>query len=220
MGIYGIFHFFFFEGEKGKKERIFWSGLLLSSLLFGLGTSLKWGSTPGYLLDFIYASLVVSGMWVGKIKREALLTSSHHLLIAIILCLCIPLQTTGKAWGRIFNEHQEAFVSEVEAVAQVVKKQGIDPGQYIFTHDFALNLFLFPASLFPQNDIVYCCAAPRATYDYHAFDELLAQQKLRYVIDFKGERPRGFLGQRFENFVKIDTIGNYAIWTSHAPGAR
>jgi hypothetical protein len=211
IGIYLALQGIFFP--SGKQLR-FLGWFLGASFSFAILTSLKWGSIPSYFTDFVHLSLISGAFWLADFKTEQgkKLSFSSSLFLGLVFLFIIPLHTSGKEWGRVIQEGQSDWFAQAKSVRAAIQKQGLQPGEYIFTHDYLINLFLFRHCLFPQNDIVYCCTAPRKTYDYTRFEELIGQGKVPFVIDWNGENPRKFLGNDFHEYKYLETSGRYGVW--------
>jgi hypothetical protein len=177
-------------------------------------TALKWGSIPSYFTDFVHLAVIALSLagWQALQSGKLSWNRANALGLVVGVAFFIPLHTSGKEWGRVLAEGRADPFAQAEAVREAVAERGLQPADYLFTHDFLLNLYFFPHCLFPQNDIVYCCAAPRNTYDYQAFNELYLQGQPRYVIDWDQERPRIFLGKSFAAYRKLASVGRYGIW--------
>lgn len=197
----------------GSQTR-FLGWFLGASFAFATLTALKWGSIPSYYTDFIHLSLIASAHWLAAYmsEKEPKPSFPTSLFCALTLLVLIALHTSGKEWGRVIQEGKSDWVEQASHIRDKIQHQGLSPEKYIFTHDYLINLFLFKNCLFPQNDIVYCCTAPRETYDYARFGEVLEAGKISFVIDWKSENPRPFLEKEFNTYQPIKTIGNYKIW--------
>lgn len=207
LGFMGVF------SPKGKEDR-FLGWLLVVTFIFASLTALKWGSVPSYYTDFIHLSLIAGTFWLTELKLSDRLKNSFsaNLFAGLLILLIIPLHTSGKEWGRVFRESRSDWFEQAKQLKEAVYKMGLPQDSYIFTHDYLINLHLFRHCLFPQNDIVYCCTAPRKTYDYSRFAELIKSGKVAFVIDWKAEHPRAFLGEDFATFSPVKSIGPYTIW--------
>lgn len=216
IGLYLAWTWAFYPVSPEKK----WLGWLLgSSFVFASVTALKWGSIPAYYADFVNLSLIGAAYWGADFQqgKEKLFSGPQAIFASITLLLVLALHTSGKEWGRVLEEGNSEWVEHTIALRSYVNQEGLQADEYIFTHDYLINLYFFRQCLFPQNDIVYCCAEPRATYDYSAFSQLIETGKIRYVIDWKGDNPRSFLGEGFDDFQQLSSIGPYMIWENKSP---
>ncbi len=210
-GLYFVLVWLLFPASSPRR---FLGWLLAGSFAFATLTALKWGSIPSYYTDFVHLSLIALAVALAEWRAAGKLNFSPQttLAMSLVILLFIPLHTSGKEWGRVWKEGKEGSFEQAEKIRQAVQKRGLQADEYLFTHDFLINIFLFRNCLFPQNDIVYCCAAPRGTYDYSSFAADIAADKVRFVIDWRAEKPRAFLGQKFEEYVLKDTLGSHGLW--------
>ena len=190
--------------------------LIVGSFAFALLTGLKWGSIPSYFTDCVNMCLIAGAAQLHSLylrvrEKEGYLPFAR--LLALGLVLTLPLHFTGKEWGRIIAEDRSSWWEEATAVHTfLTQNQYIQPDELLFAHDYLLNLMLFRHATFPQNDIVYCCAWPRKSYDYRDFTSRANEGLISYVIDYKEQPLRPLVDFEFEGFELFKTVDRYAIW--------
>jgi hypothetical protein len=193
---------------------------LLATLAFTLLSSLKFGATPSYFAEF-NALVWIAGAQVLAAKRDRWQTSAWFpYILMLFCCLHILLNISGKQWGRSWRtKRTTAYQAEQQALRDWLLGQEDAPTSpsVLDLSSGLIYLYLPEYLLFPNPDIVHCCALPRGTYNYSTFWEGIENGMVRWVITDPNTSALHFMNRPLYGFKSLGVHQGYRIWR-YQPG--
>ncbi len=225
----GIFLAFYLLSQKGKikTDRFLGyaiGGFFLTSLVF----SLKDGSTPSYFAEFWFLSIVGA---YQIFKNRSLFTFPPLFLLiawALFLIELVPLGTGPGLTSFIKNRgsYDYSMVDQEKEIYEAVKKTLDEQDKILILNESSgggtvqtfLNSLFYEHVVFPNKDIVNCCAFPLKSYDYSEYFEKGNDGLIKYIIRIPHleSRDPAYLGLSFDNFDLIFKSDVYSIYEYHA----
>jgi len=188
---------------------------MLTVVLFGfscLATS-KSGSLISYFnetntLIFISISYLIS--------RESIKNSNLALLTA-----CFSLSLLFQIMGSYKPEMERLKISEKLNSCKLQYEESALIGEYlrpklrsndqVYTNGPFLKNVLFDHVLIPMDDIILFNQMA-GTFDSIPYSTYFKQQKIKFIVLNKNEPLQDIMGQQFENYIPIKSVGSYIIY--------
>ena len=207
---------FIYLAKGGIKERSL-AIIFLLQTLFSLGTSLKFGSTPGYFNESYFIGLILSAYYIATADIASQNSFSQKLIV-----WSLPLFTLFSAFvliqSYLFFIQKQKKKKEIYN-NQVAIKNYLTPkldNSYIFNlgdqnGDFFKTLF-YKQGVAPNYDAVSCCTLPDKTFDYSNLLADLRSGKIAWLIMPEKTITTEQWGVPLDHFKKDTIIKGHIIY--------
>lgn len=188
-------------------------------LVYSLGAVLKYGSGENYMIDAHLLSLLLIGIAVSPNRapgNSRLLSGIPPLVYVLCLLFCgITLRLVFDKYASVaYSSYSASNPYTSDLMGYLKGEMEIEEGTYIFTTNRLINNFLYDRVIFPQNEIVTCCAYPLKVFQYNDFQETVDRGIVKYVVLPRTKPLKGFLNVSFEDFRLVRTIDDYSIYVN------
>ncbi|MCF0056279.1 hypothetical protein [Dyadobacter sp. CY356] len=206
------------------KESVFYRFLAIASsmfFLFATATAFKVGAGVGYYQDYLILAVIQITLFFTEPERKNLfqpkilraMLASYLIIVAIHCTLFVYM--TYQIQPHSLYTHQ--YFTEREVANFLVNEKNLIDKEWVYVCDadnyqgVYLKHFLFKNILLPFTDVVYL-ADKNKTFDFRNFENMVSENKIRFVVAKRGETPKNVLGYEFPDLKKIKTIDKYDIY--------
>ena len=139
--------------------------------------------------------------------------ASYLVIVAVHCTLFVYM--TYKIQPHSLYAHQ--YFTEREVANFLVNEKKLVDKEWVYVCDadnyqgVYLKHFLFKNILLPFTDVVYL-ADKNKTFDFQNFENMVNENKIRFVVAKRGDIPKNVLGYEFPDLKKIKTIDKYDIY--------
>lgn len=192
--------------------------------IFAISTSLKIGAGVGYFEDYLIVSVVLTVVYFYERFDSIFLNKS---VPVVILCfyLCIVsihcfLFVFTKYSSNSLVAFKNKYVEQQKIAKYFIEDEKLKAGQWVYIcgssnfNGYFLNHFLYNNNLIPFLDIVFL-ANKNSTFDFSAFDTIVKNSKIRFVICEKGTEPKTIFGGKFTHLKKVKSTENLEIYKGY-----
>ncbi|HMO38441.1 MAG TPA: hypothetical protein PKC76_00775 [Saprospiraceae bacterium] len=182
---------------------------MLLSFIFANLTGLKAGSTPSYFTEFVNITLMALPVYYRQLNDlPQKLRARLHIIMFLGLLFFIPVQTSAKNLIAPFNLADKSWFEKCAAAAYYMQQHlPLQEGEWIYTDDELLKLYLFRHILLPQDDI-YMTSPFRYKYFWDTFQD----GTVRYIISANARADIFTLDADFADYQPIDSVSVYTIY--------
>jgi hypothetical protein len=198
-----------------RRDNLHYQFLSICSIMlfaFSATTAFKIGAGVGYFQTYLIVSVIFLIIFLREKQHEFKLKNILNISVASIYLTLVAVHCVLYV-SKSYTEHSlETFTNkyiEQRDVAQFLKNDKMlqkDEYVYICSPDdfngYYLNHFLYQNTLVPFSDIVYL-ADKNDTFNFNELNEMVAENRVKYVVADKDTEPKTILGQRFPNLNKI-----------------
>lgn len=201
----------FTQKNKMGKKAFFTAWFSILIFLFATLTATKKGSSVNYYNEFLLSSLLLWGFYIQQLKRGGF-TIPWPRVASMFIIFCAFFASTYHMRQYFFTNVKEWTTTNepLEQVADLMKEEVGD--SYFYSTIRQLNVKVPDHALFPQFDIVECCAYPRGLYQYGEFCQMIDKGNLKFLI-FESQVPAEIYGCNIEGqYTKYRQVGHYQIY--------
>ena len=188
---------------------------LLIVVLFGFGCLAA--SKSGSLISYFNETNTVIFISMASLASRESKKYLHILLLTSCLSLCMLFQILSSYKPEMerlrISEEKNCYkiqYDECTAIGQYLKTK-LRPNENIYTNDPFLKNILFDHILIPMDDIVLFNRMA-GTFDSVPYSNYFKQRKIKYAVFKQSDPLQDIIGQQFENFIPIKSVGSYIIY--------
>lgn len=213
IGFLIIIDWIFIEKSLQPVKQIISFSLLLT-FVFANITGLKLGSTPSYFTEYTNLTLIAIPFYYQqnwkKYKRNILIRIRTAIFAAFLLM--IPLQTSNKNLLAPFKVENSHWFARTEQMNDYFHNNyALKKGQWIYTNDEVLKLYMFHDALTPQDDITINLYE-EGVFNYRDFHRAFKDGRTPYLIIDHSQDYIEIKDADFSNYQLIDTFQVYKIY--------
>lgn len=201
--------------RPGTRQSRFLGWTLLVTFAFANVTGLKSGSTPSYFTEFVNITLISAPYFFREflIKRLGAGALEFKILIFFLAMALLVSNLSDKNYFVPFHQQDKSLFEKAEQVKRYVEEvRGLPHGAWMLTDEPLLKLYFYEYALFPQYDIVHCCAFPLKIFDYAQFYKLVEEGKAPYLITRQDLQGLDFLGQSLGEYSFLEARAGFNIY--------
>ncbi len=193
------------KNNKESDQRALAMVFLLQTL-FSLGTSLKWGSTPGYFHESFLIGTLILAEWLSTKKEEEIFKALRWFM-PLFLLFFIHVMAQGYLFFIQDRAEKKVRYEEQKQIRDLLEPRLGDRLVLDLGHQNS-NFFknLFPSqSAVPNFDAVDCCTLPDGNFDYTGLKRDLKNGRIGYLLIPVNEKFESLWGQSLSHYTP-DTL--------------
>jgi hypothetical protein len=210
--------------RRDNTHYIFLSVCSVMLFLFSSATAFKIGAGVGYFQTYLIVSVIFIALFLNEKRSEFQLSNilntsfaSIYLVLVAVHCVLFVFDRYTKSPLEIFTGK---YVEQRDVANFLTNNKKLAQDEYVYVcqpddfNGYYLNHFLYKNALVPFSDIVFL-ADQNKTFDFKDLREMVAKNRVKYVVAQKNIEPKTILGQRFSNLSKIYSTQNLDVYQGY-----
>ena len=209
----GVFTTFYWLSHKSLVQEKFLAILTLVLFVFGCLATSKSGSLIAYFNETNTAILLSITFFISSYikQNETIVLFASCLSFGIIfqeMSAYKPEMDRLKG-GEIENSEESHYkdVKSLETYFRQIKNKN----KVIYSNDPFVKNMLFAHVILPMDDIVFF-NMKAGTFDPKPYQDFYQSRKIDFAIFKDSEPHQDILGQQFDNFIPIKTVGRFTLY--------